>query len=328
MQEQLRGQRIGYLLGAGSSYLDGDGYPLAGGLWDRIRDDIEPTPRATIQAKLDASADGLEQALDLLDPGEPSDSAYRHIVTEAIAAHFAPLNPPLETHAEFLRRLSRRSDASVPIFCLNYDPLVERAADLAKVRLIDGFVGTERAFFESAVFQERIAVPQRGRAGRNQAHLRAGIIHLFKLHGSLGWYELLPNDVRRLGFTLELPAGAKRLMVPPQYRKATDTTAPPYAALWSEFRRLLCQGPSLINRLVCVGYGMRDEHVNAVIDNGLARTDLTLIVLARSLTDDVFCRWSPKANVIIVTRDRCSLYSELGPGHADLWSFAQLGREV
>lgn len=117
-------------------------------------------------------------------------------------------------------------------------------------------------------------------------------------------------------------------MVPPQHRKATDTTTPPYAALWSEFRRLLRHGPSPIYRLACVGYGMRDHHVNAVIDNGLARSNLTLLVLARSLTDDIFYHWSPKTNVIIVTRNRCSLYSEVGPGHPDLWNFARLSKEV
>lgn len=224
-------------------------------------------------------------ALNLLDPGDPSDSPFRHAVTEATASHFAPLSPPLEAHAEFLRRLSRRCEPSVPIFCLNYDVLLERGADFAKVRLVDGFLGAERAFFEPAVFQERIAVTHRGRTARSQAQLRMGLIHLFKLHGSLGWYALGSNEVRRVGYRTELPAGAKRLMVPPQYRKATDTTAPPYAAFWSEFRRLVRHGPSLINRLVCVGYGMRDEHVNAVIDDGLARNDLTLIVLARSLAD-------------------------------------------
>jgi len=32
--KQLKSQRIGFLLGAGSSYLDGAGYPLMCNLWD------------------------------------------------------------------------------------------------------------------------------------------------------------------------------------------------------------------------------------------------------------------------------------------------------
>ena len=38
--EQLKAQRVGYLLGAGSSYLDNAGYPLAFELWDLIKDTI------------------------------------------------------------------------------------------------------------------------------------------------------------------------------------------------------------------------------------------------------------------------------------------------
>ena len=36
--EQLKAQRVGFLLGAGSSYLDNTGYPLAFELWDLIKE--------------------------------------------------------------------------------------------------------------------------------------------------------------------------------------------------------------------------------------------------------------------------------------------------
>ncbi len=62
--EQLRAQRVGYLLGAGSSYLNSAGYPLAVQLWDCIKDDIgDKTKRDEIQAKLDSGAQGIEEAL-------------------------------------------------------------------------------------------------------------------------------------------------------------------------------------------------------------------------------------------------------------------------
>jgi hypothetical protein len=37
VSEQLKSQKVGYLLGAGSSYLDNRGYPLAFEIWDRIK---------------------------------------------------------------------------------------------------------------------------------------------------------------------------------------------------------------------------------------------------------------------------------------------------
>jgi hypothetical protein len=56
---QLKSQRVGYLLGAGSSYLDKIGYPLAFQLWDLIKNRICDTAmRDDIQSKLDSGANG------------------------------------------------------------------------------------------------------------------------------------------------------------------------------------------------------------------------------------------------------------------------------
>lgn len=326
--EQLQSQRVGYLLGAGSSCLENDGYPLAFELWDLIRDRItDIQKRDEIQAKLDSGAAGIEQALDLLDDGGAMDTPYRHLVTEAIANLFLPKNPRLDVHIEFVRRLSKRGDPCVKVFNLNYDPLVERAAEAAKVRLMDGFIGAEHAFFDSAVFEERIGRIRGTHKGR-QFEETVKPIHLFKLHGSLGWYECLQHGVRRCAYGSQLPNGTKRLMVPPQRRKATDTMILPYAALWSAFRGCLSHDAKPLNRLACFGYGFADEHVNAVIEAALARTDFNLLIFTKALSDTAWNRWSIKTNVVIVTEVRCSLKGTVGPGHNDLWRFERLCKEV
>jgi hypothetical protein len=327
VKQQLVSQRVGFLLGAGSAYLNRNGYPLATELWDLINSHIPATERTDIQRKLDDGANGLEQALDLLDNGGAKETPHRHSVTKAIAEYFMTLKPPLETHSEFLSRLSKRTEPMIPIFSLNYDPLIERTAEYKKIYLIDGFQGMEQAYFIPAIFQKRIGLVQKGYRGL-QWRLDTGIIHLFKLHGSLGWYECPSNGIRRCNFSSSVPSNTKRLMIPPQYRKATDTMTLPYSSLWSEFRGMLRQGPFLINRLVSIGYGMCDEHVNAVIENGLARADFTLIIFAMILKPEVFQRWSTKNNVIIVTKDQCSLNGEIGPGHLNLWDFEKLSQEV
>src|ERR1035437_1249291 len=321
--QQLNSQRVGYLVGAGASHLDGRGYPLAGQLWGQIGPKVRKTERDEIQAKLDGGAGGIEQAVDLLDDVSATEKSHRHLVTEAVAEHFLLLKPPTDCHQMFLRRLAARDGLSIPIFCLNYDGLFELAADAECIRLTDGFVGLERPFFEPQIFQERLALPHRG-PRKPQADWKTGILHLYKLHGSLGWFHLGGTDMRRLGLAAKTPSGAKRLMVPPQHRKSTDTTAPPYASLWSDFRGLLCHGPNLLNRLVAVGYGLRDEHLNAVIENALGRQNFTLLAFARGLADAVFARWSAKKNVVVVTEARCSLYGDTGPGHPNLWKFESL----
>ena len=326
--EQLRAQRVGYLLGAGSSYLNSTGYPLAFELWDLIKNKItDPQKRADIQAKLDDGAIGIEQALDLLDDGGAMDTPYRHLVTAAIAELFLPMNPNLDVHIEFVRRLSQRSDPYVKVFSLNYDPLLERAAEATKVRVADGFLGVEHAFFDSAVFEERIG-RIRGTHRSRLFETTVKPIHLLKLHGSLGWYECPQRGVRRCAYGAAPPNGAKRLMVPPQRRKASDTMLPPYAALWSAFRGCLGHNENPVNRLACFGYGFTDEHVNAVIEAAMARTDFTLLIFSKVLSDTAWNRWSVKTNAVVVTEARCSLKGTVGPGHTDLWRFERLCKEV
>ena len=103
---------------------------------------------------------------------------------------------------------------------------------------------------------------------------------------------------------------------------------PPYSALWSAFRGSLGQNAAPINRLVCIGYGFADEHVNAVIEAALARSDFTVLVFTMVLSDASWNRWSQKTNAVVITKDRCSMKGQAGPGHADLWSFERLAKEV
>jgi len=326
--EQLRAQRVGYLLGAGSSYLDGAGYPLASELWDLIGERItDAAMRDEIQAKLDSGAMGLEHALDLLDDGGAMDTPYRHLVTAAIAELFLPMSPDLSFHIEFVRRLSQRGDPHLKVFSLNYDPMLERAAEAAHVRIADGFFGVEQAFFDAAVFEERIGRIFGTHKGR-QFDETARPIHLLKLHGSLGWYECSQHGVRRRAYAMSVPSGTKSLMVPPQRRKATDVMLPPYSALWSAFRGCLSHDANPINRLACFGYSFSDEDVNAVIEAALGRTNFTLLIFARSLSETAWNRWSTQANTVIVTEAQCSLKGTVGPGHTDLWRFERLCKEV
>ena len=45
IRQQLSSRRIGYLLGAGASYLNGNGYPLSAQIWEKISDDIPEKER-------------------------------------------------------------------------------------------------------------------------------------------------------------------------------------------------------------------------------------------------------------------------------------------
>lgn len=323
---QLNSQKVGYLLGAGASFLNGDGYPLAFCIWDEIKDELPPQEKAEIQAKLDMEGtEGVEHALDLLDPGGPEPTSHRTFVIEAIAKRFSQIGPPIDQHCKFVKRISRRNESFVPIFTVNYDSLIEFAADEERISIVDGFSGFYKASFDQNNFD---LIPSKYYNAIKGRVLRGnnGILHLYKLHGSLGWFSVNGIPIR-VSFNHQ-ESDWRKLMIPPQYRKATETTTQPYSAIWTRYRAWLVHGPRQLNRLACIGYGMRDQHVNDVIESAASRGDFTLLVFARSLTDNVFQRWAMKTNVIIVTKERCSHFGEEGPGHNSLWDFEALCQEV
>jgi hypothetical protein len=327
--EQLQSQRVGYLLGAGSSYLDGNGYPLAFELWGMIKDYIGDTARRDeIQTKISLpGTKGIEHALDLLDDGGPEEGEHRHLVAKAIADLFLPLVPSVDTHATFVSRLAAKSAPQLKIFNLNYDPLIERAAEHSRIRLYDGFSGHEHAYFDASTFDERI-FRIRGTYKGRQSDETARPLQLLKLHGSVGWYHCNTRGVRRCSFSAPIPSFTKRLMIPPQKRKASDTMIQPYQALWSAFRGALGQDHYPLHRLACIGYGFADEHVNTLIESALARSDFTAMIFTKGLSDEAWNRWSNKSNVIVVTESRCAIKGVVGAGHPDLWKFEYLAQRV
>ena len=326
--QQIHGREVGFLLGAGASYLSGAGYPLANALWNEVRDLLHPEDRQLIEGQIIQGGVGLEEALDILDNGSVPRQQLRHRVASAIANRFRTSRPPLEFHCSFIRGITRRPDRRVRVFSLNYDPLVENAADCESLLLSDGFCGANNPFFHPVSFEFHILIPSRRRQ-RPMCEPIRGIVNLYKLHGSIGWFIDERNLIRRCTPEDSIPDGATLLMIPPHYRKAQDTGIPPYSLLWSEFRGMLNNDQSrLLSRFVCVGYGLGDTHVNPILETALANPNFTMLILARDLPEARFDNWKRFENVVIATEHRSALYREEGPGLPEIWSFEWLAEEV
>lgn len=328
LRSQLRGARAGFLLGAGSSYLGGAGYPLAGGLWGELAGRLDPADSRLLTNIIVGRNCGLEEALDALDVDPATPFPLRERIANAIAEVFQARHPALDTHRLFVRGLARRSEHRTPILSLNYDPLIEHAAVEESLLFSDGFVGGCRAAFDPASFNHLISTPSTRRGRQTSDRLR-GVCNVIKLHGSAGWFQYPDGKIKRIDADLPIPPGAQRLMIPPQRRKHQDTGIPPYSDLWSEFRGLLNNDRRrLLNRLICVGYGFRDEHVNAIIRAAIGREHFTLVVLARALEDGVYRTWARCNHAIIATETRCCLYGTEVDPLPNVWSFEWLAQEV
>jgi len=217
---------------------------------------------------LDAKADDLDAALvhatralaracDLPVAGkQASHSTYKTLVRKLLTR---PLN---------LKRVN--------VFTLNYDTLVEQAADAEGVVLLDGFVGTQRRVFRPESYEQDLYFPAETTEGR--VHRFDRVLHLYKLHGSITWTACEPTiddpyGVQSAPFD---PEASQPLLIYPTPAKYGETLGLPYSELFRRFAAALARPQSV---LFVIGYGFGDEHVNAIIRQALAVPSFTLVIV-------------------------------------------------
>lgn len=142
-----------------------------------------------------------------------------------------------------------RRDNPVEIFTTNYDLLMEQAFEDIRVPYFDGFAGVRKPFFDLRAMEEDVLPPRWAR--------------LWKLHGSINWYQVADKGVYR-GTTKD-DAGTKRV-IHPSHLKYQESRRMPYLAMIDRLRAFLKQPTGT---LVICGYSFRDEHINEVIVQGL-----------------------------------------------------------
>lgn len=147
-------------------------------------------------------------------------------------------------------------DMPVEIFTTNYDLLLEQALEDCRVPYFDGFAGTRRPFFDLRAMEQDMLPPRWAR--------------LWKLHGSINWYQIEDRGVFR-GSTEE--KGPKRV-IHPSHLKYDESRRMPYLAMIDRLRAFLKQ-PTCA--LVICGYSFRDKHLNEVILQGLQGTPTAIV---------------------------------------------------
>src|SRR5581483_12137027 len=93
----------------------------------------------------------------------------------------------LKVHRRFVKKILTRplNLRRVNMFTLNYDTLIESAADAEGSVLVDGFIGTLRRIFRPESYDLDFYFPAQTTEGRVHRFDRA--LHLYKLHGSITW---------------------------------------------------------------------------------------------------------------------------------------------
>ena len=163
------------------------------------------------------------------------------------------------------------------LFTLNYDTLIEKAADAEGAVLVDGFVGTLRRIFRPESYDLDFYFPAQTTEGRVHRFDRA--LHLYKLHGSITWHRCAadwenPYGIFATFHNQETPEDD--VLIYPSPLKYGQALGMPYSELFRRFGSAIAQPQSV---LFTVGYGFGDEHVNALIRQALSIPSFTLVVI-------------------------------------------------
>jgi hypothetical protein len=189
----------------------------------------------------------------------------------------------LHSFEVFLRKLLARplNLKRSNIFTLNYDTLMEQAADGEGISLVDGFAGTLKRVFRPETYDQDLYFPAQTTEGR--VHRYDRVVHLYKLHGSLTWRSEEPSLDNPFGISAGGCATDDPPLIYPTPSKFGDVLGMPYAELFRRFAATVVRPQST---LFVIGYGFGDEHVNAIIRQAFAVPSFTLVVVDPSAVSD------------------------------------------
>lgn len=222
-----------------------------------------------------ANGDDLETALS---KAQLPDSLIRRIVAATWTLIADADNKVLDEIAvgnrelpltRLLRWFARSTHHEVPVVTTNYDRLAEYAADAAGLLHLNGFAPGYLRSRESVTYEIK----------RNKRSPRT--LRLWKVHGSLDWFERKRSEIVCVRFTRQHPVDLRPVIVTPGVAKHQETHKEPFRSIISGADRALESAAAVF----CIGYGFRDAHIEPKLVDRCRDYNIPLIILAKALTD-------------------------------------------
>ncbi len=182
----------------------------------------------------------------------------------------------------------------VEIFTTNYDLLIEQAFEDLSIPYFDGFVGSRQSFFDLRAIEENL-IPKHW-------------TRLWKIHGSINWFQKENKEVFRSSKTSEINASH---LIYPSHLKYEQSRKMPYLALIDQLNRFIRQPNSL---LILSGYSFNDEHLNDTILSALKANPNSMVIatlfgtLTYMVDDNIKVRY-PKAIELANNRNNLAIWS-------------------
>ncbi len=171
--------------------------------------------------------------------------------------------------SDLFRHLFRTTHKVLDVVTTNYDRLVEYAACQAKFRCNTGFSDGAIRHFHC----------QKSDAGHYTRHANFRCVDIWKVHGSIDWFQ--DADSRLVGLLdgPEFPESFLPLIVTPGTTKYLRTHQEPFRSVMS----FADQALSAARGFLCIGYGFSDEHIEPKLIQRSADMRPPVVILARTL---------------------------------------------
>ncbi|SDJ96057.1 SIR2 family protein [Paenibacillus naphthalenovorans] len=277
----LQEEGFGLFLGAGASYQAG--YPLMDGLTKKVFD-LMPDEKVNfilelvnremgIMVNLKKGSPNIEVITDLIENriamlNQNEEKRTLTEIAQSIRENIIKVileirKPILENHIKMfiaIKTIFAGRQCPIWIFTTNYDLLIEHAASIAGIPVLDGFLGSTLRYFDVSSLNWKFGTYiNQGRSRTVFNQIRTPYIKLLKLHGSVNWWSD-SQKIYSAGEHIDFSDKLTRTMVHPRKRKVMDILDPPFDSLWRVANEVI-GGPEC-KYLTTLGYSFGDIHIN------------------------------------------------------------------
>lgn len=198
--------------------------------------------------------------------------------------------------SRLLEHMFKTSLKTINIVTTNYDRLAEYACDQGRIHHYTGFT---HGYFRQLAAATEITAARR--------------VNIWKVHGSLDWFQSPLDDTVAFSVTQDVPANYEPQIVTPGTQKYQKTHLEP-------FRSIINNADTAINNAgsyLCVGYGFNDEHIQPKLMAKCLRqkTPITIITYALSESAKKLILESKAPGYLAIergaTNDQSIVYSSL-----------------
>lgn len=173
--------------------------------------------------------------------------------------------------SKLFQRLFQSSNSAINVVTTNYDRVAEYASDAVGLAYATGFLP---GYIQAREGTDRLTIYRGPKMART--------VRIWKVHGSLDWFERADGTVVSAPL-FEVPiASLTPLIVSPGVSKFQRTHDEPFRSAIQGADRALEHAEGYI----CVGFGFRDAHIEPKLVERCRQTNAPITVLARTLTEE------------------------------------------